>query len=361
MLRRGFVAGGVAGVAGAAVAAPALAQGKLSWTMIMPWPKNTPGVGVNAERFARRVEAMSGGRIAIRLYGAGELVPPFEVLDAVQRGTADLAHGTPYYFVGKAPALNYFTGVPFGLLAPELAAWMYFGDGLKLWRETYAPFGVIPFYAGSSGVQAGGWFRKEIRTLADLQGLKFRVAGLGGEVMRRLGVVTVQTPPGEIAPSLLSGAIDAAEWIGPWNDRAFGLFKVAKFYYTPAFHEPGPGLEVIVNKGVWDKLPPDLQAIVEAAAAATANETYADFVWNNVQALGPLVAENDVQLRTFSEEIVRALAKATREAFQELAAKDDLTRRTHESFMAFLAKAVAYHRVFDAPMQAMREVFLASA
>jgi TRAP-type mannitol/chloroaromatic compound transport system substrate-binding protein len=361
MLRRTFVSTATVGAAATAIAAPAIAQGTLRWTMVMPWPKGTPGVGINAERFAQRVQAMSGGRIEIRLYGAGELVPAFEVLEAVQSGTADLAHGTPYFFVGKAPALNYFTGGPFGLMAPELAAWMYFGDGLKLWRETYEPFGVIPFYAGSSGTQAGGWFRKEINTLADLQGLKFRIAGLGGDVLKRVGVVPVLTPPGEIAPALLSGAIDAAEWIGPWNDRAFGLYKVAKYYYTPAFHEPGPGLEVIVNKGIWDKLPPDLQAIIEAAASATANETYADFVWNNVQAFGPLVAENDVQVRTFSDEIVEALAKATRQSFAELAGHDEMTRKVHASFIAFLEKAVPYHGNFEGRMQQMREVFLATS
>jgi TRAP-type mannitol/chloroaromatic compound transport system substrate-binding protein len=360
MLRRTFMVTGATGAA-SSLAAPAIAQAPLRWTMVMPWPRNTPGVGVNAERFARRVETMSAGRIEIRLYGAGELVPPFEVLDAVQSGTADIAHGTPYYFVGKAPALNYFTGVPFGLMAHELAAWFYFGDGLELWREVYDQFGVIPFYAGSSGTQAGGWFRREINTVEDLQGLKFRIAGLGGDVMRRLGVVTVQTPPGEIAPSLLSGAIDGAEWIGPWNDRAFGLFKVAKFYYTPAFHEPGPGLEIIINKAVWEGLPPDLQAIIETAASATANETYADFVWHNIQSLDPLVAENEIELRTFSDEIVRAMAGAARESFEELAARDELTRKAHSSFMDFLEKAVPYHQRFESSIQQMREVFLASA
>jgi TRAP-type mannitol/chloroaromatic compound transport system substrate-binding protein len=180
-------------------------------------------------------------------------------------------------------------------------------------------------------------------------------------VMRRLGVVTVQTPPGEIAPSLLSGAIDGAEWIGPWNDRAFGLFKVAKFYYTPAFHEPGPGLEIIINKAVWEGLPPDLQAIIETAASATANETYADFVWHNVQSLDPLVAENEIELRTFSDEIVRAMAGAARESFEELAARDELTRKAHSSFMDFLEKAVPYHQRFESSIQQMREVFLASA
>jgi TRAP-type mannitol/chloroaromatic compound transport system substrate-binding protein len=358
MRRRSLVATGIASTA-AALATPAVhAQARHRWNMTMPWPRNTPGVGVNAERFANRVQAMSGGRIEIRLYAAGELVPPFEVLDAVQRGTADIAHGTPYYFVGKAPALNYFTGVPFGFMAHELAAWFYHGDGMELWREVYDGFNVIPFYAGSSGVQAGGWFRNEINSLADLEGLKFRIAGLGGEVMRRLGVVTVQTPPGEIAPSLLSGAIDGAEWIGPWNDRAFGLFRVAKFYYTPAFHEPGPGLEIIVNKDAWAALEPDLQAIVEAAASATANETWADFVWHNIQSLDPLVEENEVQLRRFSDDIVEALARETRVVFEELAARDAMTGQVHRSFMAFLEKAVPYFERFDADMQRMRQVFM---
>jgi TRAP-type mannitol/chloroaromatic compound transport system substrate-binding protein len=361
MLRRSFIATSAVGTAGAALAAPAVAQERHRWNMVMPWPRNTPGVGINAERFAERVQTMSGGRIEIRLYGAGELVPAFEVLDAVQGGTADIAHGTPYFFVGKAPALNYFTGLPFGLMAHELAAWFYFGDGLTLWREVYDRFGVIPFYAGSSGPQAGGWFRKEINTVQDLDGLKFRIAGLGGDVMRRVGAVPVLTPPGEIAPSLLSGAIDAAEWIGPWNDRAFGLFKVAKFYYAPAFHEPGPGLEIIVNKEVWASLSPDLQAIVEAAASATANETTADFVWNNVQSLEPLLSENDVELRTFSDEIVTRLAQAARESLEELAATDEQTRKVHDSFMSFLTRAVPYYGRFEGRMQQMREIFMASA
>jgi TRAP-type mannitol/chloroaromatic compound transport system substrate-binding protein len=171
----------------------------------------------------------------------------------------------------------------------------------------------------------------------------------------------VQTPPGEIAPSLLSGAIDGAEWIGPWNDRAFGLYKVAKFYYAPAFHEPGPGLEVIVNKAVWARLPPDLQAIVDAAASATANETYADFVWHNIEALGPLLAENEVQLRTFDDAIVKAMVVAARAALAELSEKDAATRKVHASFADFLAKAVPYAGRFDRRMQEMRELFLAQA
>jgi TRAP-type mannitol/chloroaromatic compound transport system substrate-binding protein len=359
MRRRQLVAtAAMGGIAAAPHAAPARAQGTIKWNKVMPWPRNTPGVGVGAQRFAENVQRMSGGRIEIKLYAAGELVPPFEGLDAVQNGTADLAHGTPYYWVGKAPALNYFTGVPFGFTAPELAAWIYYGDGIALWREVYDAFNVIPLYAGSSGVQAGGWFRKEINSVEDLKGLKFRIAGLGGEVMKRLGVVTELTPPGEIAPALLSGRIDAAEWIGPWNDRAFGLYKVAKFYYVPAFHEPGPGLEVIVNKDRWNDLPPDLQAIVEGAASAAANETYADFVYHNVDAFGPLLAENGVQLRTWPDDVVKALGKTTFEVLDELSKTDELTGRIHASFMSFLRKADPYAMKFDARMLEMRHMVL---
>ncbi len=227
-----------------------MAQDVVRWNMVMPWPRNTPGVGTDAERFARRVEAMSGGRIEIQLFAAGELVPPFEGLDAVQSGTADLAHGTPYYWVGKAPALHYFTGVPFGLMAPELAAWIYYGDGLKLWREVYDAFGVVPFYAGSSGVQAGGWFRKEINSRRrPARASSSASPASAARSMRRLGAVPVtDAARRDRAVAAVRVRIDAAEWIGPWNDRAFGLYKVAKYYYMPAFHEPGPGLEIIVNK-----------------------------------------------------------------------------------------------------------------
>lgn len=360
MKRRELIATGAAGAVATTVAAPAIAQGTKRWNMVMPWPRLTPGVGVAAEKFAERVTAMSGGRLEIRLFAAGELVPPFGGFDAVQSGAVQIAHGPPYYWAGKSSALHYFTSVPFGLTAPELAAWIWYGDGMKLWREIYGAFGVIPFYAGSSGVQAGGWFRKEINTVEDLQGLKFRIAGLGGDVMRRLGAVPVQMPPGEIMQSLTSGAIDAAEWIGPWNDRAFGLYKVAKFYYVPAFHEPGPGLEVIVNKAAWDELTPDLQAIIEAAVSAAAAETYADFVYHNIESYQPLLAENGVQVRTFSDEIVKAMGTASMAMYEELAASDPMTKKVHESFMTFLRKAQAYGDIFDGQTLAMRKLVLSS-
>ncbi|SDG48263.1 TRAP transporter substrate-binding protein [Roseospirillum parvum] len=358
--RRGFLAGTAGGlVAGAAggLAKPAIAQERIEWNMVMPWPMNAPGVGVNAGRFAEMVTAMSGGRLVIKLFGAGELVPPFEVLDAVQNDVAQVGHASPYYWQGKAPSLNYFTTVPFGLTAWELAGWLYFGEGQALWEEVYAPFGIQPFFAGSSGVQAGGWFRREVNTVDDLKGLKMRIAGLGGEVMRRLGVAVVLTPPGEIFPALQSGTVDAAEWVGPWNDLAFGLYKAAPYYYMPAFHEPGPSLEIIVNQARYRALPDDLQAIIAHAAQATSMVSIADFAFHNVVSLQPLL-DKGVELRTFSDEIVEALGEATKEVLGEMAERDPLTRRVHDSFTAFNQQAARYAKWAELPNLMMRQKVL---
>ena len=350
--RRAFL--GAAAAAGALAATPAAAQETIQLTMVSAWPKNAPGVGVNAERFATRLEALSGGRIKVRFHAAGELVPPFESFDAVAQGTADLAHATPYYWTGKAPALHYFTGVPFGLTATEFAAWLDFGGGQALWDEVTLPLGVRAFYAGSSGTQAGGWFNKEINTLDDFKGLKFRIAGLGGEVLKRLGVATVLTPPGEITPALASGAVDGADWVGPWNDIAFGLHRFAKYYYMPGFHEPGPSLEILVNEKSYQGLPEDLRAAVRAAARATALETTSDFTYHNIETF-PRLAEEGVEIRRFSDEIVEKLGEVTREVLAEIAASDELTGRVHDSYMGFLRKAVTYAPHAEQGILAMRQ------
>jgi TRAP-type mannitol/chloroaromatic compound transport system substrate-binding protein len=359
MKRRDFVKGAGLATAAAAsttLAAPAIAQERIEWAMVMPWPKGAPGVGVNAERFVERVRVMSGGRLMIKLYAAGELVPPFESFDAVQSGTADLLHGTPYYWVGKSKAFNYFTTIPFGLSAVELPAWLTYGGGQALWEEAYGDFGLQPFYAGSSCVQAGGWFSREINTWEDLQGLKIRMAGLGGEVMRRAGSTVLLLPPGEILPAMQSGAIDAAEWIGPWNDVAFGLQKVAKYYYVPAFHEPGPALEVSVNKAKFQALPEDLQAIVRYAAAATAQDTTTDFTYHNIQAFRPLIDDYGVQLRTFSDDIVKRLGGITMEVIGEIGETDALTQKIHVSFTDFAKKAADYQGAFEETMLRQRRL-----
>jgi len=360
MKRRDFVKGaGLATATAAAsttLAAPAIAQERIEWAMVMPWPKGAPGVGVNAERFVERVRVMSGGRLMIKLYAAGELVPPFESFDAVQSGTADLLHGTPYYWVGKSKAFNYFTTIPFGLSAVELPAWLTYGGGQALWEEAYDDFGLQPFYAGSSCTQAGGWFSREINTWEDLQGLKIRMAGLGGEVMRRAGSTVLLLPPGEILPAMQSGAIDAAEWIGPWNDIAFGLQKVAKYYYVPAFHEPGPALEVSVNKAKFQALPEDLQAIVRYAAAATAQDTTTDFTFHNIQAFRPLIDDYGVELRSFSDDIVKRLGGITMEVIGEIGETDALTQKIHASFTDFAKKAADYQGAFEETMLRQRRL-----
>ena len=346
---------GAAGLTGALTnGASAIASENVTWRMVTTWPKNAPGVGVNAQRFADRIQAMSDGRLSIQLYAAGELIPPFESLDAVQQGTADLAHSAPFFWLGKSKALNYFGSIPLGLMESEIAAWLYFGGGMALWDEAMAPFGIKPLFAGSSGISAGGWYRKEINSLEDLKGLKLRMAGLGGEVMERLGATPVLTPPAEVFQAMSSGTVDAAELIGPWNDAAFGLFQVADYYYLPGFHEVGPTAEVLINRAAWDKLPSDLQAIVEAAGKATAIEYNADYRYHNVTLLEPLVAEHNVQLRQFPDDVNDAIGKTAMDVLNELGDSDALTRKIHQSYMAFLRQANHYVRWFDRPIHKMR-------
>ena len=297
---------------------------------------------------------MSGGRLTVKLFGAGELVPPFEVFDAVSQGICEMGHGSPYYWQGKNPVFHYFTGVPFGLMAPEMAGWLQFGGGQALWEEAYAPFGVLPFYAGSSGVQAGGWFAREVNTLDDLKGLRFRIAGLGGEVMRRLGVSVVLTPPGEIFTAMKNNTIDAAEWVGPWNDMAFGLNKAARYYYLPAFHEAGPALELMVNKARFDALAPELQEIVRGAAMASAAETLADFTFHNAEAFARLVAAGGTELRRWPEPVAAAMAEAARAVLAELAQGSDLASRVAASYGAALDRARQWSKWSDVEMLALR-------
>lgn len=357
MKRRDVLKLGVAGAAGA-VAAPAVARAQsgetIEWKMVMPWPKNAPGVGVGAQRIADAITAMSGGRLTVKVFAGGELVPPFGVFDAVSGGTAEIGHGTPYYWQGKDQTFHYFTGVPFGLTAPEHEGWLYYGGGQELWEKAYEPFGLVPFYAGNSGMQAGGWFRKPINSLDDLSGLKIRIAGLGGEVMRRIGATAVQLPPAEIFPSMQSGALDAAEWIGPWNDLAFGLYKVAKHYYMPAFHEFGAALEVMVNREAYAALPSDLQDIVRHAAMAGAAQTYADFTYHNIVSLKPLLEKEGVTLGAFSDDIVQALGKEADAVLAEVAATSDLAGEVNASFTAYRTAATEYAKASNAVVHSMR-------
>ena len=340
----------------ASLAAPSVvkAQDKIIWKMAMSWPRNSPGVGVNAQRLAEMITAMSGGRLTVELYAGGELVPPFEVFDAVSSGVAQMGHATPYYWQGKDKAFHFFTGVPFGLTVAEYTGWLYFGGGQELWQRAYEPFGVLPFYAGSSGPQAGGWFRKEINSLSDLQGIKMRIAGLGGEAMRKLGVNVVLLPPGEIFSAMQSGTVDAAEWVGPWNDIAFGLYKVANYYYMPAFHEIGPALEATVNKEAYEALPSDLQEIVKRAVMASASESYADFTYGNVKSFAPLLAKEGVQLKTFPDDVMQALYQASEESLVEISETSPLAKEIYDSFIEYRNEANSYAQASELAALKMR-------
>lgn len=317
-------------------AAPAVQTKKIrQLKMVTTWPKAFPGLGFGAQRLADRITTASDGALTVKLYAAGELVPPFECLDAVSSGTADLYHAADYYWQGKSKAFNFFTAVPFGLTAAENDAWINFGGGQALWDELSAGFGVKPFSAGNTGVQMGGWFNKEINSLEDFKGLKIRMPGLGGETLRRIGAAAVTLPGGEIFPSLQSGAIDATEWVGPWNDLAFGFHKITKYYYWPGFHEPGSTLSCGMNLKLWNGLPKDHQAIVAAACAAENNMMYSEYTAKNAGALATLQSKHNVQMRRFSDDIMKALGDAAGQVMAEVREADDITKRVSDNFHAF--------------------------
>lgn len=351
MDRRAFLgkAGAAAAVA-STVAAPAVvgaAEKKLKWKMVTSWPRNFPGLGTGAAWLAEAITEMSAGRLTVKVYGGGELVPPLEVFDAVSRGTAEMGHSGAYYWKGKSPATQFFTAVPFGLTAIEMHSWLHFGGGMELWREVYDRFNLVPFDAGNTGVQMGGWFNKEINSAADLKGLKMRIPGLGGEVLKRLGGTPVSLPGSELFTSLKSGAIDATEWVGPYNDLAFGLYKAAKHYYYPGWHEPGPVLECMVNKDAWLALPKDLQAIVSAATQAVSNRMLAEYTANNNQALNTLVTKHHVDVRRFPDDVLASLRKTSDEVVAEVAAADPLTQKVYDSYRAFRDNVMAWHDVSE--------------
>lgn len=317
------------------------------WKMATTWPKNLPGMGTGAERFAKMVEDMSAGRLKITVYGAGELVPALEVFDVVSGGAADMGHGAAYYWQGKLPVAAFFTAVPFGMTAPEMNAWLEWGGGMELWREAYEPFNLFPMVAGNTNVQMGGWFRREINSLADLRGLKMRIPGLAGEVFERAGGTAVIIPGGEVFTSLQRGVIDATEWVGPYNDMALGLHEIADFYYYPGWHEPGAVLEAIINLGAWNSLPPDLQAILEGAAAAANSSMTNEFSARNASALKTLIEEHGVEVRAFPEDVINRLREISEEIILETREENDLSRRIVDSFVTFREQMKEYQEVSD--------------
>ncbi|MBU6954708.1 MULTISPECIES: TRAP transporter substrate-binding protein [unclassified Hahella] len=319
----------------------------IQWKLVTSWPKNFPGLGEAPERFAKEVERMSDGRLKVKVYGAGELVPALEVFDAVSQGTAEAGHAASYYWKGKIPAAQFFSTVPFGLNAQEINSWISYGGGLELWRELYEPFGVIPMLGGNTGVQMGGWFNKEINSLDDLKGLKMRIPGLGGEVLQRAGGTPVQLPGGEIFTALQTGAIDATEWVGPYNDLAFGLHKAAKYYYYPGWHEPGTSLEFTFNKKAFEALPKDLQAIVEVAARMINQDMLDEYTARNNAALNELVNNHGVDVRRFPDDVLKELQDISRQTIQEIAEKDPAVKKVYESYEKFRSNVWKYHEISE--------------
>ena len=350
MQRRDFIrqAGAASLALGTATAVgTARADTQHRWKLITSWPKNFPGLGTGANRLAELIGEMSGGRIRVKVYGAGELVPAFEVFDAVSRGTAEMGHSSAMYWRGKSEVAQFFGSVPFGLTAQEMNGWLYYGGGLELWTELYTGFGLVPFPAGNSGVQMGGWFNKEIKSLEDLTGLKMRIPGLGGEVLKRAGGTPVNLPGGELFTALRTGAIDATEWIGPYNDLAFGLHKAAKYYYYPGFHEPGATLEATVNKTAFEALSPDLKSIVRSACQVGNQDMLAEQTARNPGALWTLVEQHGVMLRVYPDDVITKLKQLSDEVVTEFGQKDAFSRKVFASYRKFLDQSKEWSRVSE--------------
>ncbi|HAY49708.1 MULTISPECIES: TRAP transporter substrate-binding protein [Thalassospira] len=347
MKRRQFLSG--AAVAGATAAAstfakPALAQDVREWRMVTTWPKNFPGLGTGANLLAEYITKASDGRLKVTVFGAGEIVPAFEAIDAVGNGTVEMGHGAPYYWKGKVDATQYIAAMPFGLNAQEQNAWFQWGGGQELADKVYAELNCKFFPSGNTGTQMGGWFNKEMNTIADYQGLKMRIPGLGGEVVKAAGANVVNLPGGEIPPALQSGAIDATEWVGPYNDLAFGLYKSAKYYYYPGWHEPATVLDNFINLDAWNALPDDLKAIVEQANRAVNQMVLSEFTARNVQALDTLRNKHNVDVRPFSDDILTGLGKLSGEVLRDLVSSNPLSQEVFESLIAFRTQSIAWSK-----------------
>jgi TRAP-type mannitol/chloroaromatic compound transport system substrate-binding protein len=307
----------------------------IEWKMVTTWPRDFPGLGTGAGRLAEMIGQITNGRLTVKVYGGNELVPAFEVFDAVSRGTAEMGHGAAYYWKGKIPAVQIIGNFPFGLTGTELNGWYYYGGGMELYREAYEPSGIVPFVAGNSGTQMAGWFNREINSIDDLVGLKMRIPGAGGEVLKRAGGSPLTIPGAELFTALQTGTIDATEWVGPLNDLAFGLFRAAEYYYYPGWHEPGSALEALVNKQAFDALTPDLQAAVEVAAQAVTADMQAEFTARNGIALKQLVDDHGVDVRPLPDEVIERLKELSKEVLEEIAAGDELSGRVYASMMRY--------------------------
>jgi len=348
MKRRPFLKGAAAaGAAGSVPLAPAIADAARELTMVTTWPEHSPGLGSSADRLASRITEGSGGRLSVKVLAAGKLVSPMKTFETVSEGNADMYHAFEYYWQDRAKAFAFFASVPFGLTAAEMSSWVMFGGGQELWDETAAAFNLKPFLAGNTGMQMAGWFKRKVGRTGDLRGLKMRIAGLGGEVARNLGAQPVHVPVGQIYSALEAGEIDAAEWLAPWNDMALKLYKVAKYYYYPGFHEPGTTLGAAVNLKVWESLSSADRALIEAAMAAENDAVLAEFNARNAAALEVLVKDHGVRLERFPNAVINAMGKAAGEVVAEVGASDAQTKKVYESFLAFRKRGLGWSRIAE--------------
>ena len=348
---------GLAGVLAAGVAPAVHAQATVRWRLASSFPKSLDTIYGAAEVFARHVKAMSGGKFEVSVHAAGEIMPAFGVVDGVQQGSIELCHTAPYYFFGKDETFALGCAIPFGLNSRQMTAWMYEGNGLKLMREFYGKFNIINFPGGNTGSQMGGWYRKEIKSLADIKGMKMRIGGFGGKVLERIGGVPQNIPGGDIYPALEKGTIDSAEWVGPYDDLKLGFSKVAPFYYYPGWWEGGPELDFFINNKAFEALSPEYKAIVEAASAAAHVDMQAKYDARNPAALKQLVGSG-TKLRAFPKDVMNAAFKAAMEFYEELNSKNENWKKVYADYSKFRAEQNLWFRFteasFDSFMQAQK-------
>lgn len=358
MNRRKFLKTAAAGTAAsAALATPAISQGKMEWRMVTAWPPNLPGPGTSANWLAEKITTMSEGKLSVKVFGAGELAPATGVFDAVSRGAAEMYHAVPTYWRGKSPGIVLFGNFPFGLLAGEQHAWMMHGGGQAFYDEMYGRFGLKGFLCGNTGNQWMGWFKREIKSAADFKGLRYRSPGLGGEMYRRMGAAVVQLAGGEIFPALQAGTIDAAEFIGPWSDSALGFHQAAKFYYWPGVQEPASAEECVVNKEKWEALPAGLKQVIEVACMATYAYSTAEYIVRNPIALNTLVTKHGVEVREAPQDVLIAAGNAAGEIMAELRQDSDpLVKKIADAYAAFRKNAVDNARYTETAMAKAREL-----
>ncbi len=340
------------------LAAPAISKNRRQLRIATSWPKDFPGLGIMPNRFAKAVNELSEGRIDIKVYAAGELVGAAECFDATSTGAADMYHAAEYYWQGKSKGFSFFTAVPNGMTAAEIMGWVDFGGGQELWDDLSARFNIKAFQAGNTGHQTGGWFKRKIESLEDFKGLKMRMPGLGGEVIRRLGGAAVKLSGGEIYQALQSGSIDATEWVGPWNDLAFGFYREAPYYYAPGFHEPGASLAVGINLDIWNSFTPSEQAMIAYACKSANNASLGEYTYENAKALETLKREHNIYPQFFSEEMSAQIGRISEEVVHDLGTSDPITQKIYESYLKVRNQSRGWTEMSDGKYIAARRAAL---